>query len=1165
LDWFSGNQQVSPILVSQGRRLNVPRLPCLVILLIFLSANCAWGVDPHRLISQYGHTAWRTQDGFFTHPSAITQTTDGYIWIATINGLVRFDGVKFTSWTPPQGQQLPRGSSALLGARDGSLWVGAPGGLAQLKDGELLDYASETGAVSDVIEDHAGTIWFTRYQIRDGKGPLCRIVDRHMQCYGQKDGISLSYGLRLTEDINGNIWFGGSGLCRWAPGSSSVYFEQELKHTTGDGALVVAAGPSGSIWTGLDGTGPKLGVRYYSKGKWVSYEIPGFDGRTIRANEMLMDRNHSLWIGTETKGLYRVRDGVANHYDNTAGLSGNFIESIYEDREGNLWVVTDRGVDVFRDTPVVTFSGNEGLTGANVQSVLALSNGSVWVGDKEALDIINSDRVSAIAAGRGLPGQIVNGMFEDSTGRIWLGIDDAVVTYKSGRFSTIKKSDRSASEHIGVGFAEDVQGNIWTLIDRDPRVTGSGRLLRIKDHRGEEEIRMADLNRPHYLAADRNAGIWVATENGMLAHYLNRNAQTIVTLGSAERPVRVYSLFVDSDNAVLVPSSNGLYRLKDGRLNRLDSGNGLPCSSIFSAIKDNYGDFWLYARCGLLRISASDWKTWLEFPDHKVSAKTFDALDGAQPSVGVDQPSASKSPDGRLWFASGQYIQMIDPGRIYANVIPPPVHIEELVVDHKSYDTLGRVGLPPLRRELEINYTALSFKVPRKVLFRYKLEGQDGDWQEAGTRHQAFYNDLRPGNYRFRVIACNNDGVWNEEGAFLDFSIAPVYYQTNWFLALYVAAFLGVLWSAYRLRVQQLRRQEKKLRDVIETMPIFAWTALADGYVDFVNRHWEEYTGLSTEKTIGSGWEAAVHPEDLERHSDGWRASLASGQPFESEVRFRRAVDGQYRWFVNRAVPLRDGRGKVIKWYGISTDIEGRKRAEQFQADLAHVNRVSTMSELTASLAHDIKQPIGAAVTNAEACARLLDRDQPDVSEAREAALEMARDARHAGQIIDRVRSLYRKDSPHLDIVDVNEIIKEMVLLLRGESHRYAVSLRTDLADELPTITADRVQLQQVFMNLMLNGIESMRENGGELIIKSQLREDGLQVSITDNGVGLPPEKADQIFNAFFTTKPQGTGLGLAITRSIVESHGGRVWAAANPERGTTFHFTLPIGTAVSA
>ena len=259
-------------------------------------------------------------------------------------------------------------------------------------------------------------------------------------------------------------------------------------------------------------------------------------------------------------------------------------------------------------------------------------------------------------------------------------------------------------------------------------------------------------------------------------------------------------------------------------------------------------------------------------------------------------------------------------------------------------------------------------------------------------------------------------------------------------------------------------------------------------------------------------------------------------------------------------------RRKIVKWYGVINDIEDRKRAEDLQADLAHITRVNTMVELTASLAHDLKQPIGAAVTNAEACARLLDRDQPDLPEAREAALEMAKDARHAAELIDHVRSLYRKDSFHLKIVDVNEIISEMVMLLRGESHRHTVSLRTNLAAELPKIMADRVQLQQVLMNLMLNGIEAMRNNGGDLIVESQLSEDSqLRVSVMDNGVGLPVERADQIFNAFFTTKPQGTGMGLAITRSIVESHGGRVWATSNPGRGTTFHFTIPYKTTASA
>jgi signal transduction histidine kinase len=316
---------------------------------------------------------------------------------------------------------------------------------------------------------------------------------------------------------------------------------------------------------------------------------------------------------------------------------------------------------------------------------------------------------------------------------------------------------------------------------------------------------------------------------------------------------------------------------------------------------------------------------------------------------------------------------------------------------------------------------------------------------------------------------------------------------------------------------------------------------------------------LSTEKTVGSGWEAAVHPEDLERHADGWRASLASGQPFESEVRYRRAVDGQYRWFVARAVPLRDGRGKVIKWYGISTDIEDRKRAEQLQADLAHVNRVSTMGELTASLAHEIKQPIGAAVTNAEACARLLDRDQPDLPEAREAALEMAKDARRAAHIIDRVRSLYRKAPSQMDSVDVNELIEEMFLILHNEANRHSVSMRTDVAGGIPRVMADRVQLQQVLMNLMLNGIQAMEATGGVLTIKAQPdQKRGVLISVSDTGVGLPAENTDQIFDTFFTTKPGGSGMGLTISRSIIDSHGGRLWATPNDERGATFHFTLP-------
>jgi PAS domain S-box-containing protein len=571
--------------------------------------------------------------------------------------------------------------------------------------------------------------------------------------------------------------------------------------------------------------------------------------------------------------------------------------------------------------------------------------------------------------------------------------------------------------------------------------------------------------------------------------------------------------------------------------------------------------------CGLVRIARPELDAWINDPKHVLKTTVFDNSDGVR-SVGVigsAGPHVTKAPDGRIWFVPGDGASVIDPRHLPFNTLPPPVHIEQITADHKTYeatpDANGQLRLPPRLRDLQIDYTALSLVAPEKVLFRYKLEGWDQDWQDAGTRRQAFYGNVPPRNYTFRVIASNNSGVWNDTGASLEFAIAPAYYQTKWFRVLCAVTFLALLWGVYRLRVRQLRREEKKLRDVVETIPAIAWTALPDGWVDFSNHHWEEYTGLSLEKGAGSAWEAAVHPEDVKRHAKKWRTAVASGEPFENEARYRRA-DGEYRWFLVRAVPLRDGGGKIRKWYGTKTDIEDRKHAEQLQADLTHASRISTMGELVASISHELAQPIQVTTAHAKASLRWLQRDPPDLTEVRKGTERIMEAGTLASEIIDRLRSLYKKSLPKRELVAINEVIGEMVPLLRSEANEYAVSIRTDLAADLPKITADRVQLQQLLMNLILNGIEAMKDTGGVLTMKSQLGEDGqIQISIHDTGPGLPLGKADQIFDAFFTTKPQGSGMGLSISKSIVEAHGGRIWATVNEGRGATFHFTLPIAT----
>jgi PAS domain S-box-containing protein len=371
---------------------------------------------------------------------------------------------------------------------------------------------------------------------------------------------------------------------------------------------------------------------------------------------------------------------------------------------------------------------------------------------------------------------------------------------------------------------------------------------------------------------------------------------------------------------------------------------------------------------------------------------------------------------------------------------------------------------------------------------------------------------------------------------------------------------------------EALRRNEQRLRDVIDTIPTITWSTLPNGATDLTSRYWLEYTGVSTEDSLGDGWKTAFHPADIAEHVEKWTASLATGKPFENEARVQRA-DGEYRWFLHRAVPLRDGHGTIVKWYGTAIDIEDRKQAEeerlrlrQLEGDLAHINRVSMMGELAASLAHDIKQPLTGAVMSANACLQWLRRDPPDMTEASEAASRMVSNVTRATEIIDRVQALFKRDTPERELVDVNDIAREMIALLRHTANRNSISIRTELDAALPTIAADRVQLQQVLMNLMLNGIEAMKDAGGELTLTSNRTDEGhILISVSDSGIGLPAHEAERIYEAFFTTKPQGTGMGLSISRRIIESHGGRLWASNNTGRGTTFQFSLPVNVTGSS
>jgi len=357
---------------------------------------------------------------------------------------------------------------------------------------------------------------------------------------------------------------------------------------------------------------------------------------------------------------------------------------------------------------------------------------------------------------------------------------------------------------------------------------------------------------------------------------------------------------------------------------------------------------------------------------------------------------------------------------------------------------------------------------------------------------------------------------------------------------------------------------------VLQHLPVSAWTLKPDGTPDFVNEVWLEFAGQTPDfvRSHPEAWMTAVHPEDRAIAARTFWDGVNSGRGFAIETRSLRAADGTYRWHLNQAVALRDSEGKVIKFVGTTTDIDDQKRIEetlrQAQRDLARINRVTTMGELAASLAHEISQPISGVITNGNVSLRRLGRNEPDLNEVREAVNKIVRDGQRAADILTRIRSQFEKGAAEREDLDINEINRETVVLLRDEAVRYKVVVRTELAADLPKVFGDRVQLQQVVMNLILNSIEAMKDVDGrrEMVITTQtVHSEQILVSVSDTGVGFPTQLAEQIFDPFFTTKPNGTGMGLRISHSIIQSHGGRLWAESTAEQGATFQFTLPAVT----
>ena len=608
-------------------------------------------------------------------------------------------------------------------------------------------------------------------------------------------------------------------LWRWKPGPPRRYATPGMR--LGD----MSKADDGRLLVGMSGAG----LRQIVGDKVEAYPIHSamnpnalLADRDVDSNKLLRDRDGGLWIGTHERGLIHVHQGRTDVFTKSDGLSGDISCSIFEDREGNIWFASTGGLDRFRELPVTTISKKQGLSSDNAHSVIAATDGSVWIGTHDGLTRWKDGQFTVFRKSSGLPDDETQSLYQDYRGRLWVFTNHGLAYFEDGRFVAVSGVP---SEEVYF-IAGDKAGNLW--------LSGNKGLSHLLDGRLVEHFPWSALGRRQQakVVVPDQGGVWLSFwQDGGVLYFKDGQVRASYTAADGLGKGHVPGLRLDADGALWAATEEGgLSRIKDGRISTLTNRNGLPCDTIHWTIEDDDRSLWLYTACGLVRIARTELDAWVADPQRRIETTVWDAVDGVKLSAVSTSfnPPVAKSTDGKLWFL-GEGVQVIDPRHIVVNKLPPPVHIDQVTADRKTYDAAQSLRLPPLVRDLAIDFTALSFVAPEKVRFRYKLEGYDNDWQEAGNRRQAFYTNLPPRNYRFRVMASNNSGVWNEEGAFLDFSIAPAFYQTTWFRVLVGAFLLSLLVAAYRLRLQQLRRQEKKILDVVETIPTFAWTALPMG------------------------------------------------------------------------------------------------------------------------------------------------------------------------------------------------------------------------------------------------------------------------------------------------------------------------------------------------